>query len=117
MKTQPQQPAHTKGELRTTHFDAVQIVGTTHSGRDFQLSIIINGIGLVAMAYGKTKEEAEANAKRIVTAVNMHNELVEALKMLFQCYMHEDLLENIKENIGKVSEHDIVELLKQAEQK
>lgn len=52
------------------------------NGKDWQVNIIVDQWGGLCKVTGKTKEEAEANAQRIVKAVNMHDELVEALRKL-----------------------------------
>lgn len=58
---------------------------------------------------GRTIEEAEANAQRIVKAVNMHNELINVIKALLEDNTHLEL------NLDSVEKAE--ELLKQAEQK
>lgn len=61
--------------------------------------------------------EALANAQRIVKAVNMHDKLVTALRVLYTAYMREDVLENVSNGEEKDMQGEIEHLLKQAEQK
>ena len=88
MKNKTKQQNHTEGKLRTTHFDATCVVGSTQNSRDYQLPIIVNNVGLVATAYGATAREAVSNAKRIVKAGNMYDELVDHLKKLHNEYVY-----------------------------
>jgi len=73
------QPQHTQGELE-------QLGGASATKRILDdkhwIDIIVNGKGIVSSAYGKTREETEANAKRIVKAVNMHDELMQSVNDL-----------------------------------
>lgn len=108
MKNENIQPKYTKGELRTTHYEATQVTGSTPNSRDYQLSIIVNGIGLVAMAHGATKEEAEANAKRLITAINSYDERESLLKeILFEIsdgvtHMNWDRVQELSRKIQSV---------------
>lgn len=63
-----------------------------------------------ATVFGKTKEEAEANAKRIVKCVNMHDDLIDIIKNLYGAYVAKDF-------ISEKEETEILKLLKQSEQK
>lgn len=65
---------HTKGEWHLSHAPArPKTIGSGIIGRIFKSIKTQNTIGgnIVANAYGNTAEEAEANAKRIVQAVNI----------------------------------------------
>lgn len=75
---------HTKGEWAINHGQTYQ--NRTGGGFVYMIESIlgkIHDVGtIICSVHGKTKEEAEANAQRIVTAVNMRDELVAALNYL-----------------------------------
>lgn len=75
MKTQPQ--AHTKGclSIYEDHSNAEAI----YSKISNQWTLAIKQGDSLHKIGGKTKEEAEANAQRIVKAVNMHDDLIKHL--------------------------------------
>lgn len=117
--TETNQPTYTQGEwmlLRTTE----QI----HTGE--WKTGIAGSILTCATAWGKTKEEAEGNAKRIVKCVNSHDALIENTKTLLsefifaisnQCKVlgmsDEETIKTINENTLIVKSRNI---LKQSEQ-
>lgn len=69
-----EQPKHTFGEL------VVMSEGQMAQGRwgGIEKSIMTEG-KIVIKTFGKTKEEAETNAQRIVKAVNMHDKLIDGI--------------------------------------
>ena len=69
MKTETQ-PQHTKGKLN------VNLTKDTNP----DLAIFCNGLQIATIEPLVSKDEMQANAKRIVKAVNMHDELIEGLK-------------------------------------
>lgn len=64
-----------------------------------------------ALAFGATKEEAEANAQRIVKCVNLHDDLIHTIRRL---------IGSINMTDSQIKEREVsraFELLNQAEQK
>ena len=111
MKNQSEQPKHTQGELENPN--SFHQMHEEH----FQVFVRItepNGEKYtVGCAYGRTKEEAEANAQRIVKAVNMHDELIEKLKLMTSlCRLKYGNLD--KEVYDEIEKSEL--LLKKAEQ-
>lgn len=97
---------HTQGEWK---------ISSTGFSKDEKRYITNHENDIVAHAYGDNIEESEANAERIVKAVNMHDELVKELVRAKQRIV---FLEGFTE--GKADPTDlnkINQLLKQAEQK
>ena len=76
MKTKSQ-PQYTQGTLE-------QLGGVSPTSRildkKYWIDIIIQGQGIVATAYGRNQEETQANADRMITAMNTHDECIKALK-------------------------------------
>jgi len=112
MKTKTQ-PIHTQGKC-TTRAYALEL---TQKGVNKYFCDILIGKRTIFCAYGVTIQEAEANALRIVKAVNMHDEFVMKLKDvidLCEVFLPSNDLRNlkIKEKIESAKQ-----LLKQAEQK
>ena len=77
MKTNNNEPKYTQGEYSTNSYALYHL--NDKIGYFCQIKI---GNRIIADAFGKTVEEAESNAKRIVKAVNMHDELVRRSKLL-----------------------------------
>lgn len=98
-KPDRKQPQHTQGEWNVNY--------TADSVSD--LAIFSNGCQIAIIEQLVSQEETKANAQRIVKAVNMHDELVEALKRLADAHYN-----------GKAQGANWInasEVLKQAEQK
>lgn len=84
MKTQTQQPEHTKGEWRIEE-KSFAIADT--GDYDGAIDVLAEGqeLPIVRIDYNvhfRSDEENMANAQRIVKAVNMHDELVKTLKQI-----------------------------------
>ena len=103
---------HTKGEVKTQDIyigigASKYATSRTEDGTQYYCNIYIKA-RFLCKAYGKTIKETNANANRIVKAVNMHDELVSKLK-LFMDYLNPfseaELMDEVRE------------LLKQAKQK
>lgn len=77
MKNAIMQPPHTPGEWKRRIAAKILI---ENKERDFNRDIIVDKIGIVAISVGSSLTECEANASRIVNAVNMHDNLIKALK-------------------------------------
>lgn len=80
MENKTEQPKHTRGEWATAGNTAFK----TDAGR-YKLQIMRGecaplNTNIVATAFGNTKEEAEANAQRIVKAVNSFDVMISAIK-------------------------------------
>ena len=108
-----QQSAHTGGEWRVSNKPAFDEVG----GSPFKKPIFCYGASkpngsIISHAIGKTIEEAEANAQRIVKAVNMHDELISMLKRELKSLEEWNGNGNYTFRIEEMKD-----LLKQAEQK
>lgn len=105
MKTD-NQPKHTQGEWKVKQ-----------DGGALKRRIVCNNIDVAdcySSASGLSQEEAEANARLIVKAVNMHDELVRHLKRCIEA------LELIGGETGQsmpLTVADAKSLLKQAEQR
>lgn len=106
-------PQHTKGEL--------QLGGVDYMGGFYEVIIHYADGKVFGDGRGKTPKEAEANAHRIIKAVNMHDELIEELTRVQVTYR--DLSEKFASD-GDKKRADIYEkeslklkkLLKQSEQ-
>lgn len=104
MKTTTTQPQHTQGEWKQTIINSDVIEITPKD--DWKVIARLTTFDPSRDKSIQTFEQIEANAQRIVKAVNMHDELVKELKMA------NELLEN-----RGVTLASITKLLKQAKQK
>lgn len=119
MKNQSEQTKHTQGELRVQDEKENGIFIYTPN-REAAIAKMYTNNCVV-----KSQEEAEANAQRIVKAVNMHDKLTEALKALVENgwggYIGDKNEESLKEIFCLEYPNNpltkAVQLLKQAEGK
>jgi len=66
---------------------------------------------------GETKKQSEDNAKKIVKAMNMHNELIEALKLWTKCNGSTDWARSKRSSMENQAYDKTLEVLKKSEQK
>lgn len=104
-RSSPQPKAlHTKGEL--------QIADVTFGKRKFKETIADKEQEIVAEVYGDSIEEAKIKAHRIVKCVNMHDDLIEELKCIYE------LAKNLAlgANLPDLKRDSTEKLLKQSQQ-
>lgn len=101
LPSESSQPKHTQGEL--------QLGGVDYLDGFYEVLIHYADGTVFGNGTGKSPKEAEANAQRIVKAVNMHDELINAIKALLEDNTHLEL------NLDSVEKAE--QLLKQAEKK